>query len=202
MADRVTVEISVSRLLRFGRGMNGITSALTKIPPTARSRPGRPAQAISDTRSWRPASLGLSLPPAGSRAGNTQMVRTAARFEAPCGQRFVEIGAPRGRRPISEGTNDKARDRSPGAGSTFNACDDATMPVICPTCQIFEDVGLFALLDLFKTLNRRRLGGRWRLGRSGGRRRTCLARGLRIRHRIRLRGSLHPRTRRGPSHAP
>jgi hypothetical protein len=65
------------------------------------------------------------------------MVRTAARVEAPCGKRFAEIGAPRGRRPISESPNDKARDRFPGAGSTFNACDDEIMPVTCPTCQIY-----------------------------------------------------------------
>jgi hypothetical protein len=67
------------------------------------------------------------------------MVRTAARVEAPCGQRFVEIGAPRGRRPISESANDKARDRFPGAGSILISCDDEIMPVICPTCQIFEN---------------------------------------------------------------
>lgn len=42
-----------------------------------------------------------------------------------------------GRRPIQEVRTEKARGRFPGAGF-LNSCDDANMPVICPTCQIFE----------------------------------------------------------------
>jgi len=45
-----------------------------------------------------------------------------------------------GRRPIQEIrfklANEKARDRSPGAGFCY-FCDDEDMPVICPTCQTF-----------------------------------------------------------------
>ena len=45
--------------------------------------------------------------------------RTAARFDAPRKMRFEEILAPRGRRPIPESGNEKARGRSPGAGCMF-----------------------------------------------------------------------------------
>ena len=44
------------------------------------------------------------------------MVRTAARFDGALLCAHNEITAPRGRRPISENGNKKARGRSPGAG--------------------------------------------------------------------------------------
>jgi hypothetical protein len=76
--------------------------------------------------------------PARSRApAKSKKVRTAARVKAPCGKRFTEIGAPRGRRPIRELGFEKARDRFPGAGSILNFRDDEDMPVICPTGQVF-----------------------------------------------------------------
>jgi hypothetical protein len=45
----------------------------------------------------------------------------------------LEIGSPRGHRPIRKSSNEKARDRFPGAGSILNFRDDEDMPVICPT---------------------------------------------------------------------
>jgi hypothetical protein len=41
-----------------------------------------------------------------------------------------------GHRPIQETTIKKARGRFPGAGF-LNAGDDESMPVICPTCQMW-----------------------------------------------------------------
>ena len=202
MADRLTPGNSANPLGRFGRGMNRMISALTTIPPTARSRLGRPVRAISDTRSWRPASEGESLPRHVRASAKLKWFGRQARVEAPCVWRFVKIGAPRGRRPISESSNDKTRDRFPGAGSIFTSCDVRNMPVICPTGQVFCYSRIIRSLDLFETLNRRQLSRGGRLGRSGRRRRTRLGCGLRLRRHARLRCSLHPRTRRGPSHAP
>jgi len=79
-----------------------------------------------------------------------------------------------GRRPIQEVRTEKARGRLPGAGFV-NSCDDANMPVICPTCQIsFEAVtDPPSRFPSVKSLDRRRrgsLGGKRRS--PDGRRRT------------------------------
>jgi hypothetical protein len=79
-----------------------------------------------------------------ARVGKTQiMARTAARSGALRLALRYEIGAPRGRRPIRKRSNEKARDRFPGAGSILNSCDDEDMPVICPTGQVFCKRKLF-----------------------------------------------------------
>jgi hypothetical protein len=72
-----------------------------------------------------------------ARTGKIERVRTAARVKAPCGKRFTEIGAPRGRRPIQEFGFEKARGRFSGAGLILDFRDDEDMPVICPTGQVF-----------------------------------------------------------------
>jgi hypothetical protein len=60
-------------------------------------------------------------------------------------------------RPPSDSgiSNEKTRGRFPGAGF-LSSCDDANMPVICPTCQIFSATEIFSPTLLFKALHRRR----------------------------------------------
>jgi hypothetical protein len=41
-------------------------------------------------------------------------------------------------RPPSDSGNEKARDRFPARASQ-KSCDDAVMPLICPTCQILTE---------------------------------------------------------------
>jgi hypothetical protein len=54
----------------------------------------------------------------------------------------LEIGSPRCNRPIRKSSNEKARNRFPGAGLILNFRDDEDMPVICPTGQVFFESGL------------------------------------------------------------
>jgi hypothetical protein len=71
-------------------------------------------------RSFQARTLSLEgRPRAGAfaRTDKIERVRTAARVKAPCDKRFTKIGAPRGHRPIRKISNEKARDRFPGAGS-------------------------------------------------------------------------------------
>lgn len=164
-ADRAAAGKSASWFRRFGRGVNGMISALTKNPPIMRSLSGQPRRARSDTLSFRAPSFEVVFPGLISNARHDRFrgsfqARTLSLEGRPRAGAFaragkIEKGSDGGARqgalrqalhgdwcaprpPSDSGIGIRKSPRPVSRRGRFNSCDDDNMPVICPTCQIFS----------------------------------------------------------------